>query len=89
MLDWDSELSQPAFAPRLRVHKLGHTLGASHVTSHASFMNPDVTGSLPTRRTKRRSASRRPPGSRSPDGDPSDFTLMLRSGLGLQPSVAA
>ena len=84
MVDRDSELSQPAFALSLRVHELGHALGTSHVTSRASFMNTS-NGGLPNEADKEafRVAARRPPGSRSPDVDPPDFTLVLRFNLGL------
>ena len=85
MVDRDSEVSQPAFARSLRVHELGHALGTSHVTSRASFMSPDGRGGLPNDADREafRVAARRPPGSRSPDVDPPDFTLVLRSNLGL------
>ena len=76
MLDRDAEL-QSASRRRLRVHELGHVLGTSHVTSRLSFMNPDGTGGLPNEADKEafRVAARRPPGNRSPDLDPLDFTL--------------
>jgi len=76
MLDRDSALAQPASARRVRVHELGHVLGTSHVISRASFMNTS-NGGLPNEADKEafRVAARRPPGSRSPDVDPTDFTL--------------
>jgi len=76
MLDRDSEVAQPAFARRVRVHELGHALGTSHVTSRVSFMNTS-NGGLPNEADKEafRVAARRPPGNRSPDVDPADFTL--------------
>jgi hypothetical protein len=84
MIDRDSELARPASARSLRVHELGHALGTSHVTSRLSFMSPDGTGGLPYEADKEafRVAARRPPGSRSPDVDPADFTLTaVASGL--------
>ena len=76
MLDRDSELGQPAFGRRLRVHELGHAMGTSHVTSRVSFMNTPNTG-LPNEADMEafRVAARRPPGSRAPDVDPADFTV--------------
>jgi hypothetical protein len=76
MLDRDSEVTQPAFARRLRVHELGHALGTSHVTSRVSFMNT-ANGGLPNEADQEafRVAARRPPGNRSPDVDRADFTL--------------
>jgi hypothetical protein len=76
MLDRDSELSAPASARRIRVHELGHALGTSHVTSRASFMSP-ANGGLPNDADIEafRVAARRPPGNRSPDVDPADFTV--------------
>ena len=76
MLDRDTEL-QSISLRRVRVHELGHVLGASHVTSRVSFMNPDGTGGLPSEADIEafRVAARRPPGNRSPDVDPADFTV--------------
>ena len=76
MLDRDGELSAPASARRVRVHELGHVLGTSHVTSRLSFMNPDGNGGLPNDADidAFRVAARRPPGNRSPDVDPPEFT---------------
>ena len=77
MVDRDSELARPAAARSLRVHELGHALGTSHVTSRLSFMSPDGAGGLPNESDREafRVAARRPPGSRSPDVDPANFTL--------------
>lgn len=76
MLDRDSELQSTA-PRRVRVHELGHVLGASHVTSRLSFMNPDGNGGLPNDADIEafRVAARRPPGNRTPDVDRADFTL--------------
>ena len=73
MLDRDGEL-QSASPRRLRVHELGHTMGLSHVTSRASFMQSLIE---PNDFDKEafRVASRRPHGNRSPDLDRADFTL--------------
>jgi hypothetical protein len=76
MIDRDSELRSSG--PRaLRVHELGHVLGTSHVSSRISFMNADGNGGLPNDADKEafRVAARRPPGNRSPDVDPPDFTV--------------
>ena len=72
MLDRDGEL-QSASRP-LRVHELGHTMGLSHVTTRASFMQSLID---PTDFDKEafRVAARRPHGNRSPDVDRADFTL--------------
>jgi hypothetical protein len=80
MLDRDTELAQSASARSLRVHELGHALGTSHVTSRASFMNAS-NASLPNDADKEafHVAARRPPGNRSPDVDPADFTLNAAS----------
>ena len=79
MIDRDGDL-QSASHRRVRVHELGHVLGTSHVTSRVSFMNPDGTGGLPNDADREafRVAARRPPGNRSPDVDPADFTLSVR-----------
>src|SRR5262249_8263965 len=77
MIDRDTDLSGSAFTRQVRVHELGHTLGTSHVTSRASLMNSTSNPVLPTEADREAFgvAARRPPGSRSPDIDPPDFTL--------------
>jgi hypothetical protein len=76
MLDRDGEL-QSTSPRRVRVHELGHVLGTSHVASRLSFMNADGNGGLPNDADREafRVAARRPPGNRTPDVDPADFTL--------------
>ena len=76
LLDRDAEL-QSVSRRRVRVHELGHVLGTSHVTSRVSFMNPDGNGGLPGEADIEafRVAARRPPGNRSPEVDPADFTV--------------
>ena len=90
MLDRDTEL-QSSSPRRLRVHEIGHVLGTSHVTSRLSFMNPDGTGGLPNEADQEafRVAARRPPGSRSPDVDPADFTLNATGRVSLSPPPVA
>lgn len=75
-VDRESELNSPSTTRRLRVHELGHTMGLSHVTSRASFMNTPTT-TLPNDADieASRVAARRSPGNRSPDVDPADFIL--------------
>jgi len=77
MLDRDGELQSAAPRP-LRVHELGHTMGLSHVTTRASFMQVLIE---PNDFDKEafRIAARRPHGNRSPDIDRVDFTLNTAS----------
>ena len=56
----------------LRIHELGHALGAQHVRSRTSIMNPSI-GPEPTAfdRAAAMIAFQRPPGNHAPDIDPS------------------
>ena len=81
MLDRDFELSGSVFRRSLRAHELGHALGYNHVTNRPSVMNSsarlepndfDLSAA--------RLAFLRPPGNRSPDTDPDEFTSNIRIG---------
>ena len=56
----------------LRIHELGHALGAQHVRTQTSIMNPSI-GPEPTAfdRAAAMIAFQRPPGNHAPDVDPS------------------
>jgi hypothetical protein len=60
----------------LRTHELGHALGYNHVLSRPSVMNADATLE-PTDfdRDATRIGFERPPGSQSPDVDPTTFLI--------------
>jgi hypothetical protein len=73
MLDRDGDL-QSVSPRRLRVHELGHTMGLSHVTTRASFMQ-SLTEPNDFDKEAFRIAARRTYGNRSPDVDRSDFTF--------------
>jgi hypothetical protein len=75
-LDRDFERSGSQFRRSLRVHELGHALGYMHVTLCTSVMNSsaDVMPNDWDRQSVR-IAFQRPPGNRSPDTDPSSYSL--------------
>ena len=82
MLDAGFDSSGSEFRRSLRVHELGHALGYNHVTKRQSVMNAsarfepnefDLHGA--------RIAFLRPPGNRSPDLDPDEFTSNLVTGV--------
>ena len=75
MLDRDFDRSNSPFRRSLRTHEFGHALGYQHVATRPSFMNTSATLE-PTDwdRDACRIAFQRPPGNRSPDVDPSDFS---------------
>jgi hypothetical protein len=74
MMDRDFDLRRSPMSRAVRVHELGHTMGASHVTTRVSFMSARIE---PNDFDKEafRVAARRAPGNRSPDNDPAGFTL--------------
>ena len=83
MIDRDFDRRQSPASRAVRVHELGHTMGASHVTTRASFMNTSNVGEPNDfDREAFRVAARRPIGSRSPDVDPPEFTV---NGAGRRP----
>jgi len=82
MIDAGFDTSGSQFQRSLRVHELGHALGYNHVTTRESVMNAsarlvpnefDLQGA--------RLAFLRPPGNRSPDVDPDEFTSNLGTGV--------
>ena len=82
MLDAAFDTTDGPFRRSLRVHELGHALGYNHVTLRESVMNSsariepnefDLHGA--------RLAFLRPPGNRSPDEDPDEFTSNLGTGM--------
>lgn len=76
-VDRDFELSNSSVGGGVRLHELGHALGAQHVTSldHV-LMNPVISVNDVTDwdRSAARIAFQRPPGNRAPDQDPSSFS---------------
>lgn len=76
MLDRDFERSLASNVRAVRVHELGHALGYNHITSRESVMNaiarvePNAFDQAATRLI-----FMRPPGSRTPDIDPSGFSI--------------
>lgn len=72
MIDRDFNRSGSSLRRALRVHELGHALGANHVVSRTSVMNGTIrTEPTAWDRDAGRLAHRRPPGNRAPDVDPS------------------
>ena len=76
-IDRDFDLSGSTFALGVRLHELGHALGAQHVTSKDHvLMNPTISVNDVTQwdRDAARIAFQRPAGNKTPDRDPSGFT---------------
>jgi hypothetical protein len=77
-IDRDFELSGSDFLRAVRLHELGHALGAQHVTAKSGvLMNPTISVTDVTQfdRDAAKIAFSRPPGNRSPDRDPASFSL--------------
>jgi hypothetical protein len=71
ILDRDFERSQSAFRRSLRMHELGHALGAQHVMATPSVMHPNAQiEPNDFDRSAGRIAHLRPAGNRTPDIDP-------------------
>lgn len=76
ILDRDFDVAGSADVRSVRIHELGHTLGYTHVTSRTSIMNASPTGDPNAADiTAAKIAFLRPPGSKSPDTDPSSFSI--------------
>lgn len=76
-VDRDFELSGNSQALGVRLHELGHALGAQHVTSKPNvLMNPQISVNDVTAwdRDAARIAFQRAAGNRTPDRDPSSFS---------------
>lgn len=76
MMDRDFERSLATTLRAVRVHELGHALGYNHITTRESAMNPLAhidPNALDQAAT--RLVFMRPPGSRTPDIDPSGFSI--------------
>jgi hypothetical protein len=76
-VDRDFELSGSSFARGVRLHELGHALGANHVTAKDHvLMNPTISVNDVTAwdRDAAKIAFQRPTGNRTPDRDPSSFS---------------
>lgn len=84
ILDRDFDRSSSQHIRTLRIHELGHTLGAQHVTPALSVMN-SVATNAPNDfdHSAGRIAHLRPVGNRSPDVDPAlpTATMAARAGL--------
>jgi hypothetical protein len=77
-IDRDFEMSGSSFLKAVRLHELAHALGAHHVTSKSGvLMNPTISVMDLTQfdRDAAKIAFSRPPGNRSPDRDPSSFSV--------------
>ena len=76
MLDRDYDASNDPLVRIVRAHELGHTMGYNHVTGRTSIMNatptiePNAADLLAMKL-----AFARPPGNKSPDIDPSGFSI--------------
>jgi hypothetical protein len=76
-IDRDFDLSGSTFALGVRLHELGHALGAEHVTAKDHvLMNPTISVNDVSQwdRDAAKIAFQRTPGNRTPDKDPSTFT---------------
>ena len=84
MLDRDFERSGSPYLRSLRAHELGHSLGYNHVTVRASVMNPAARlEPNDFDRDAGRIGFQRPPGNRSPDIDPDNFSTNRLRASGL------
>jgi hypothetical protein len=76
-VDRDFELSGSSFGRGVRLHELGHALGANHVTAKDHvLMNPTISVNdvAAWDRDAAKIAFQRPAGNRTPDRDPSSFS---------------
>jgi len=76
-VDRDNDVTVVADRLAVRLHELGHALGALHVTARANvLMTPriSVTDITPWDREAAKIAYSRQPGSRTPDRDPSSYS---------------
>jgi hypothetical protein len=80
---------QAPFRRSLRMHEIGHTLGANHVTTgRESVMNNDArTEPNDFDREAARIAALRPTGNRTPDVDPASHTAVTSAARATRPVV--
>lgn len=88
MLDRDFDGTPSGHRRTVRIHELGHALGYDHVSSRASVMNQDGrTDITDFDRQAAVIAFNRPPGNRSPDTDPQNFSTNTQPDVVVAPLV--